>query len=64
MNVQQFQAKWQGSTLKERSASQEHVLDFCCVFGVETPAAADPAGTFYTFEKGAEKSSGGPGSTR
>jgi len=61
MNVQQFRAKWQGATLKERSASQEHFLDLCRLFGVETPAAADPTGAFYTFEKGAEKSGGGKG---
>ncbi len=61
MNVQQFRAKWQGVTLKERAASQEHFLDLCRLFGVETPAEADPTGAFYTFEKGAEKSSGGKG---
>jgi type II restriction/modification system DNA methylase subunit YeeA len=61
MNIPEFQAKWQGATLKERSASQEHFLDLCHALNVPTPAEADPNGTFYTFEKGAEKTGGGKG---
>ncbi len=61
MNIPEFQAKWQGATLKERSASQEHFLDLCHALDVPTPAQADPNGTFYTFEKGAEKTGGGKG---
>jgi type II restriction/modification system DNA methylase subunit YeeA len=61
MNIPAFQAKWQGVTLKERSASQEHFLDLCHALNVPTPAEADPNGTFYTFEKGAEKTGGGKG---
>ncbi|MDQ3695223.1 MAG: class I SAM-dependent DNA methyltransferase [Chloroflexota bacterium] len=59
--IQQFQAKWRGSTLKERSASQEHFIDLCRVLGMPTPAEADNTGAFYTFEKGAAKTSGGKG---
>jgi hypothetical protein len=61
MNVPEFQAKWRGVTLKERSAAQEHYLDLCRVFNVPTPAEADPAGNFYAFEKGAVKSTGKQG---
>jgi hypothetical protein len=61
MNVPEFQAKWRGSTLKERSAAQEHFLDLCRVLGMPTPAEADKTGAFYTFEKGATKTSGGQG---
>jgi hypothetical protein len=61
MNVQQFQAKWRGARLKERSASQEHFIDLCHLFDVPTPAEADATGTTYAFEKGAAKLSGGKG---
>ncbi len=56
-----FIAKWQRSTLTERSAAQQHFLDLCAVLGQPTPAAADPDGTHYTFEKGARKTSGAGG---
>ena len=62
MNIQDFQAKWRGSQLKERSASQEHFIDLCRVLGFPTPADIDKTGAFYTFEKGAAKSGGGQGS--
>jgi hypothetical protein len=61
MNIQQFQTKWQGATLKERSAAQEHFLDLCHALGQPTPAEADPNGDWYAFEKGAAKSTGGQG---
>ena len=61
MNVPEFQAKWRGSALKERSAAQEHFLDLCRLLGMPTPAEADKTGAFYTFEKGAAKTAGGQG---
>ncbi|MGC4192862.1 MAG: hypothetical protein QM589_17085 [Thermomicrobiales bacterium] len=57
----EFQQKWIGVTLKERSASQEHFIDLCHVLGVDTPAQADPDGSFYTFERGTAKTGGGDG---
>jgi hypothetical protein len=54
MNVQQFRAKWQGATLKERSASQEHFLDLCRLFGVETPAVASLACPGGSYGDGAD----------
>jgi type II restriction/modification system DNA methylase subunit YeeA len=61
MTVAQFQHKWRGIELKERSASQPHFTDLCHMLGVPTPTDADPTGSFYTFEKGAEKTDGGSG---
>jgi type II restriction/modification system DNA methylase subunit YeeA len=61
MHPAEFQKKWIGVTLKERSAAQEHFIDLCRVLGVRTPAEADPVGSFYTFERGARKLTGGDG---
>jgi hypothetical protein len=57
----QFIAKWQGVTLKERSAAQEHFLDLCRLLDEPTPAESDPHGERYCFEKGAAKAGGGDG---
>lgn len=61
LTPQEFVEKWRQSKLKERSASQEHFIDICRMLGHPTPAKADPEGTTFTFEKGADKSSGGQG---
>lgn len=61
MNVADFVAKWRQVELTERSASQQHFLDLCEVFDHPKPAAADPTGENFTFEKGAEKHGGGQG---
>ncbi len=61
LDVPTFVARWQRSTLTERSAAQQHFLDLCAVLGEPTPAATDPDGSFYTFEKGARKTSGAGG---
>jgi type II restriction/modification system DNA methylase subunit YeeA len=61
MTADDFIAKWQGVELKERSASQSHFNDLCRLLGVEEPIAADPKGEWFTFEKGATKTSGGEG---
>jgi len=57
----EFAAKWSNSSLRERAGAQEHFIDLCRMLGEPTPAEADPTGEWYTFEKGAEKSSGGGG---
>lgn len=57
----QFIAKWQDATLKERSASQEHFIDLCRFLEEPTPADADPSGSWYCFERGAAKAGGGEG---
>ena len=61
MTPQAFITKWKAATLKERSASQEHFLDLCRLLDEPTPAAVDPEGTWYCFERGASKLSGGDG---
>ncbi len=61
MTPAEFIAKWQGATLKERSAAQEHFIDLCRLLDEATPAEADPTGTWFCFEKGAAKAGGGDG---
>ncbi len=45
----EFIAKWRASTLKERSASQEHFIDLCRLLGEATPAQAEPSGENHCF---------------
>lgn len=61
MTPQDFIAKWTQVELTERSAAQQHFLDLCEVFDHPKPAAADPTGESFTFEKGATKHGGGDG---
>ena len=57
----EFLKKWRNVELKERSASQSHFNDLCALLGVLDPISADPTGIWFTFEKGANKTSGGNG---
>ena len=61
MKPHDFLKKWRNVELKERSASQSHFIDLCALLGVEDPVSADPKGEWFTFEKGANKTSGGNG---
>ena len=61
MNATQFIQKWRKVQLTESAASQEHFLDLCALLGHPTPAAADPEGASFTFERGAAKRGGGDG---
>jgi hypothetical protein len=56
----EFIQKWQAVALSERSACQQHFLDLCNLLAQPKPAA-DPAGTWYTFERGVSKTGGGQG---
>ena len=47
--------------LKESAAYQEHFTDLCRLLGHPTPAEADPAGKWFTFQAGAGKVAGGQG---
>jgi hypothetical protein len=49
--VNDFIRKWRAVELKERSAAQEHFIDLCRLLGEPSPAAADPTGDFYCFER-------------
>ncbi|NVJ64326.1 MAG: class I SAM-dependent DNA methyltransferase [Flavobacteriaceae bacterium] len=61
MTPSEFIKKWQAADLKERSASQAHFLDLCTLLDIEDPISADPKGEWFTFERGASKTSGGEG---
>lgn len=61
MTAQEFIAKWSQVDLTERAAAQQHFLDLCELVGHPKPAAADPTGESFTFEKGAAKHGGGDG---
>ncbi|MEX2186952.1 MAG: DNA methyltransferase [Pirellulales bacterium] len=61
MTPHEFIAKWQAANLSERSACQQHFLDLCDLLGQPKPAAADPDGAWYTFERGVRKQEGGHG---
>lgn len=61
MTPQQFVEKWRGVQLKEKAAYQSHFNDLCALIGHKTPVEADPSGTWFTFEAGADKQKGGKG---
>ncbi|WP_211246175.1 type IIL restriction-modification enzyme MmeI [Cereibacter changlensis] len=61
MTPQQFIAKWRHVELKERTASHSHFIDLCHLLDVPDPITADPTGKWFTFEKGASKTTGGEG---
>lgn len=61
MLPQEFIKKWHNVELKERTASQSHFNDLCRLLDVEDPITVDPKGEWFTFEKGASKTSGGEG---
>ena len=61
MTPGEFAAKWRGVETGERASAQSHFGDLCRMLGEPTPTDADPAGSWYAFEKGAEKFGGGEG---
>ena len=61
MNPQAFVEKWQASPKREHVDAQPHFLDLCRLLDIEDPATADPVHEWFTFEKGATKTSGGSG---
>jgi len=61
MTPQQFIEKWRRANLRERSAYQQHFCDLCELLNQEKPAAADPDGTWYTFDRGVRKTTGEKG---
>ncbi|MCI0639010.1 MAG: hypothetical protein L0Y70_08035 [Gemmataceae bacterium] len=58
MTPQDFIHKWKQANLSERSAYQQHFLDLCDLLHHDEPAAADPEGSWYTFERGVHKTDG------
>jgi len=61
MNASEFIAKWRRVELRERQACQEHFLDLCELLGHPKPAADDPTGERFCFERGAKKLGGEDG---
>jgi hypothetical protein len=61
MTPGEFAARWRGVTTTERASSQSHFLDLCALLDEPGPIEADPTGTWYAFEKGAEKLDGHDG---
>jgi hypothetical protein len=61
MTPSEFAAKWRGVTTGERASAQSHFGDLCRMLGEPTPTDADPTGSWYAFEKGAEKLDGHDG---
>jgi len=55
LSPQEFVAKWRNTSLKESAAYQEHFTDLCRLLGHPTPAEADPAGKWFTFQAGVVK---------
>jgi hypothetical protein len=61
ISANEFIERWRGISLTERAACQSHFIDICALIGHATPVELDPDGLFFTFEKGAAKSTGGDG---
>jgi len=57
----EFVDKWRASPKRERVDAQPHFLDLCRLLDVPDPAATDPAHEWFTFERGATRTSGGRG---
>lgn len=61
MTPHEFIQKWRPVALTERATAHSHFLDLCLLLGHEDPVKADPAGEWFTFEKGVTKTGGGEG---
>lgn len=60
MTPESFIKKWQGGG-DERRDAQPFFEELCRLLGQQTPREADPTHTWYTYEAGANKTSGGKG---
>jgi len=61
VNASEFIAKWRKVALRERQACHEHFLDLCELLGHPKPAADDPTGEHFCFDRGAKKLGGEDG---
>jgi hypothetical protein len=61
LSPQEFVAKWKYAAGSERAVAQSHFNDLCELLRQPKPVEADPGGTWFTFEAGAAKQSGGDG---
>jgi hypothetical protein len=63
LSLAEFVERWKAAMLAERAAAQSHFIDLCEVLGQPQPAAADPTGESFTFEKHISALKGGKGYT-
>lgn len=61
LSLAEFVERWKAVNLTERSAGQSHFIDLCEILGQPHPAAADPNGDTFTFEKHVSTLLGGKG---
>jgi hypothetical protein len=55
LSVAEFVNRWKINALSERGGAQSHFIDLCDMLGEPHPAASDPTGERYTFEKPVSK---------
>lgn len=58
LSLPEFIRRWKDSELTERAGSQPHFIDLCQILNEPHPAAADPTGQDYAFEKHVNKTGG------
>ena len=55
LSLPEFIRRWKDSELSERAGSHSHFIDLCQILNEPHPAAADPKGLDYAFEKHVNK---------
>ena len=55
LSLPEFIRRWKDSELSERAGSHSHFIDLCQILNELHPAAADPKGLDYAFEKRVNK---------
>jgi type II restriction/modification system DNA methylase subunit YeeA len=55
LSLPEFIRRWKDSELTERAGSQSHFIDLCEILNEPHPAAADPKGGDYAFERHVNK---------
>jgi type II restriction/modification system DNA methylase subunit YeeA len=58
LSLPEFIRRWKDSELTERSGSHSHFIELCQILNEPHPAAADPKGHDYAFEKHVSKTGG------
>ncbi len=54
-SLPEFIRRWNDSELSERAGSHSHFIDLCAILNEQPPAAADPKGLDYAYEKHVNK---------
>jgi len=58
LSLPEFIRRWKDSELTERAGSHSHFIELCQILNELNPAAADPKGLDYAFEKHVNKTGG------